>query len=347
MDLIHLGADAPRPPSPGPEETVRETWQRGPVVVSILCSVFNHAPFLKDTFDGFLSQVTEFPFEILVRDDASTDDSRQIIRDYSQRYPGIVRPILEPVNRYPFLRSRVVLGALARGRYLAYCDGDDYWLDPSKLQQQVSSLERSPELVLSHHQAVIAENGLVTSLAKLPQALCRGYSGTELTRGKWLITLSMVYRNVFVPVHEQASRFKNYDAYFISELGRHGGAVFEDHLLPGVYRRHPANTWSALDQDQRDAGHVVSYFYIARHYRDRGELEMAQHWQTKAVRQITSSLDLNSGIGPSQPVRPPLLSSSVRRVKSLWQALGRVAGRARRSLGIFRKQPEGGFEANE
>lgn len=117
-------------------------------LVSISCITFNHASFIKQALDGFLSQKTTFPFEILIHDDCSTDGTSDIIRDYASKYPDLIFPMFEDVNQY---RQGKPIGTVvwnlprARGKYIALCEGDDYWSDPLKLQKQVDFLEAHPD----------------------------------------------------------------------------------------------------------------------------------------------------------------------------------------------------------
>ena len=124
------------------------------VVVTVLCLAYNHAAWIRDALEGFVSQETDFPFEVLVHDDASTDGTDDIIREYAARYPALIRPVFQAENQY----SRGVpvslrcLAPQVRGRYVALCEGDDYWTDPRKLQKQVAALEARPEVDICTHR---------------------------------------------------------------------------------------------------------------------------------------------------------------------------------------------------
>lgn len=139
------------PPEPRSEAEVMANWKTpGPPTVSICCATFNHARYVKDALHGFLSQDTSFPFEIIVRDDASTDGTAEIVREYVSRYPRIVRAVFETENQLSRgVRPSHVWADLAQGKYVALCEGDDFWLSPHKLQRQVDLLESHPEAVMS------------------------------------------------------------------------------------------------------------------------------------------------------------------------------------------------------
>lgn len=116
-------------------------------VVSIICDVYNHAAYLRQCLDGFMMQQTSYPYEVLIHDDASTDESQQIIKEYENKYPLIIKPIYQTKNKYSKGISiwRNYQFPRAQGKYIALCEGDDYWIDPLKLQKQVEFLECNPE----------------------------------------------------------------------------------------------------------------------------------------------------------------------------------------------------------
>lgn len=108
-------------------------------LVSIQCLVYNHEPYLRQCLDGFVMQKTNFKFEAIVHDDVSTDGSAAIIREYAEKYPDIIKPIFETENQYSKKDGSLerIMSEACRGKYTAICEGDDYWVDPMKLQKQV------------------------------------------------------------------------------------------------------------------------------------------------------------------------------------------------------------------
>lgn len=128
------------------------------MMVSICCITYNQKEYICDALDGFLKQKAEFAFEVLIHDDASTDGTADIIRQYAGKYPDIIKPILQTENQYSkgFTNiSGTFNFPRAEGRYIAMCEGDDYWTDDHKLQKQVEYMEAHPDCSLCFHSAVV------------------------------------------------------------------------------------------------------------------------------------------------------------------------------------------------
>lgn len=140
------------------QEEIIKDWGNFDVntpLLSIQCCTYNQEKYIAETLDGFLLQKTTFPFEVIVHDDASTDRTADIIREYEEKYPDIIKPIYETENQYSKHDgnlSRIVREA-SKGKYVAYCEGDDYWIDENKLQMQVDFLENNPEFGMCYTKA--------------------------------------------------------------------------------------------------------------------------------------------------------------------------------------------------
>ena len=108
-----------------------------PLMVTVRCLTYNHAPYIHRSLDGFVMQKTDFRFEVIVHDDASTDGTADIIREYATKYPDIIKPILEKENQYSKHDGSLlrIMNEHTHGKYVAMCEGDDYWIDPLKLQK--------------------------------------------------------------------------------------------------------------------------------------------------------------------------------------------------------------------
>lgn len=125
-------------------------------LVSVYCLTYNHENYIRDTLDGFVNQKTNFPFEVFVHDDASSDNTPVIIQEYATRYPDIIKPILQTENQYSkgIKIVRTFINPHIKGKYIAACEGDDYWNDINKLQILVSFLENHPEYVACVHDTL-------------------------------------------------------------------------------------------------------------------------------------------------------------------------------------------------
>ena len=129
------------------------------IMVSVLCLTYNHEPFIRKCLEGFVSQKTDFPYEVLIHDDASTDKTADIIREYEVKYPDIIKPIYQTENQHSkgVRITNTYNIPRAKGKYLAWCEGDDYWCDENKLQTQFDYMESHPDCTFCAHQALIKD----------------------------------------------------------------------------------------------------------------------------------------------------------------------------------------------
>lgn len=127
------------------EQEIMQNWNsENEPKVSICCITYNHEPYIRDALNGFLMQETDFSFEVLVDDDCSKDHTQDIIREYQQKYPNIIKPLLRDKNVGSMINFSENIKR-ANGKYIAFCEGDDYWTDPLKIQKQVNFLEANIE----------------------------------------------------------------------------------------------------------------------------------------------------------------------------------------------------------
>ena len=172
-----------------------------PIIVAIHCFVYNHEPYLRDCLNGFAMQQTDFRFVAIVHDDVSTDESAAIIREYADKYPNIIKPIFETENqwsKHDGSLDRIMNDAIAAtgAKYVAMCEGDDYWIDPNKLQKQVDYLEAHPNCTCYAHNSLTLNtksraiglfNNKILDTADYPL-------DTFLTNGWFTPTASLLYR---------------------------------------------------------------------------------------------------------------------------------------------------------
>ncbi len=246
--------------------------------VSILCLSFNQKDYIEQALESMLSQRTDFNFEILINDDASTDGTSEIIKEYQKKYPGIIKPTFQKENQYSQGKRNFILRYLipkARGRYLAVCDGDDYWTDINKLQKQVDFLDSHKDYSLCFHPVrVIFENSEEPDSIYPESSDKHGFNITNLLKTNFIQTNSVMYRR---------QEYKNMnlgvmpgDWYLHLYHAQFGKIGFINKVM-SVYRRHPGGIWwdsyNNIDEllKKHGIGHMNLYMELLRIYGDTSE----------------------------------------------------------------------------
>ena len=222
------------------------------IVVSVSCLTYNHAPYIRQCLDGFMMQKTDFAFEVLIHDDASTDGTAEIIKEYEARYPDVIKPIYEEENQWVKGRrgSAVFNFPRARGKYIALCEGDDYWTDPLKLQKQVDFLEQNPLYVMCSHRYDYYYQ-LNDTYDDNHNDTSRSYSLDFLLEGGWLFhPLTVMFKRSAIKNSAYYDCKVSMDAvlfYFILKQGP--GYYLKDNMA--VYRVHNGGVWSGINSHSR------------------------------------------------------------------------------------------------
>lgn len=216
-------------------------------LVSICCVTYNHERFIGQCLDGFVMQKTNFVFEVLVHEDASVDKTAEIVKEYEIKYPHLFRCVYQYENQFKKQNTLInILFPMALGKYIALCEGDDYWTDPLKLQKQIDFLESYPSYVLSFHNVIVVDsNGRELKKNKIAQNLQRDRNRQELIAGLLIPTISVVFRNRHIDnVRHLFIDVKNGDTFLFALLGQFGEARFHSDIL-GTYREHGHGIWSS------------------------------------------------------------------------------------------------------
>lgn len=216
-------------------------------LVSISCLTYNHAPYIRQCLEGFLMQRCNFEFEILIHDDASTDGAQEIIKEYQQKYPQIVKPILQTENQW----SKGVRGISfkanfprAKGKYIAMCEGDDYWIDPLKLQKQVDFMEENSgcNICFTYSDKIYEEGGkeAIKDIKELQ------YSQFDILLGKKYQTrTATILFNKDILKNECFSMYqgRNGDTW-LKIIATENSKAFVLPFISAVYRIHAGGIWS-------------------------------------------------------------------------------------------------------
>lgn len=206
--------------------------------VSVICTVYKHEPYLRQCFDGFVMQKTNFPIEVLVNDDCSPDGSAAIMHEYEAKYPDLFHCIYQKENQYSkgMMPWWEVLFPMAKGEYIAICEGDDYWTDPYKLQKQVDWMDANPDYIACFHNAVVdygrGRRRLFNDLNENPYP-----TAEDIITRKWFIsTQTLFFRNVLgTDYPEWRHSIKNED-YLLELLLAQKGKFYYMSDVMAVYR---------------------------------------------------------------------------------------------------------------
>lgn len=218
--------------------------------VSILCITFNQSDFIQQTLDGFLSQITDFSYEIIIHDDCSTDGTTEIVKRYAKKYPDKIRLYLETENQYSkhnfeFIKDMFVN---AKGRYIATCEGDDYWTDNGKLQKQVDFLDENDDYAIAFH----------TTEVRYENSKSESYEYPDVKDEAWY-TLEQLFTINYIPTASAVYRKQNYKA-FVSDMmpgdwythlyhAQFGKIKFFDEKM-SVYRKHEGSVFYDYDKER-------------------------------------------------------------------------------------------------
>lgn len=252
--------------------------------VRIGCSTYNHAPYIHYTMNGFCMQHTDFPFICIILDDASTDGEQRVIKDYLDKYfimnDDTIKMEKETndytmiftrhksnincyfavyflkYNHYQLKKTRnsYLITEWLSAKYIASCEGDDYWTDPLKLQKQVDFLDAHPDYVMCSHdfkvyseaKKIFTTQSSYSNLVPMPFT----YTLDNFFQGDWIQTLTIMYRNLTHPINIPRKKYTHYRdrVYHYYYLKNGKGCLLPD--VMGVYRKHSGGVLSGRKAEE-------------------------------------------------------------------------------------------------
>jgi glycosyltransferase involved in cell wall biosynthesis len=246
------------------EQEIKENWQSPDIQVSIVCTAYNHEPYIRDAIEGFLSQKTNFAFEIIIHDDASTDETPNIIMDYHRRFPTIIIPILQKENQHSKETKifSTFINPIIRGKYIAHCEGDDYWIDPEKLQKQFDALEENQTCDICFHPAkAMYPNGTSRIMCLHSKSnIVFPIGDVILGDGGFMPTASLFYRKEIRTsvdaFFERYGKFPVGDVMLQFLASKRGGALYLP-MIGSVYRVNSIGSWSSRTKNDSNYAKYV------------------------------------------------------------------------------------------
>lgn len=227
-------------------------------LVSICCIAYNQKNYIKQCLDGILMQKTNFKFEVLIHDDCSTDGTTEIIKEYEQKYPDIIKPIYENENQFSkgISISKVYNFPRVKSKYVTICEGDDYWTDQYKLQKQVDFMEQNPDYTICFHNVkrLFEKLPIPEDIfpAQVVQSSVFDFSFNSLLECNFIPTNSVMYR--WDSVENVVDKFPNSllpgDWYLHLLFAKQGKIHFIEDVM-SVYRINGGGIWGAVPQEIR------------------------------------------------------------------------------------------------
>ena len=264
--------------------------------VSIFVMVYNHAPFLKECIDGLLMQKADFNYDIIIGEDCSTDDSREILLDYQKKFPGKFRLLLHEKNIGAANNQKITFEN-CKGKYIAMCEGDDYWTDPLKLQKQVDFLEQNNDHVLCFHKVkILKTDGEIVDdfITKIPENY--QLRKTLAENNNYIHTPSVLFRNIIKDelnaTEFQKSPIGDYFLYLmITKYGKIGYINEE----MAVYR-YGVGVFSALDHFQHLKTNLILFTNL---YSYETESEIKEIFYTRFL-QLVADIQKNQTLAQNK-----------------------------------------------
>lgn len=266
------------------EQEIMKNWSNSNTpLVSVCCITYNHKNYIEDAIEGFLIQETDFPFEIIIHDDASTDSTNKIITQYAQKYKNIIRLILQEENQYSKGRRIVPIAIKqSRAKYIALCEGDDNWVDPHKLQKQVTFLEQNPDYVITYHNSQpFDETG---DLYINYGGALRDLELNELQRCTPIFTLTTCFRNVITVFPPEMAVAKFGDLFLWSLLGHYGKGKYLGKITPARYRVHDNSMFSIKSRKEKIKMQLMTDASLFAYYSRISNNELANYFKIKTFK---------------------------------------------------------------
>lgn len=216
-------------------------------LLSVCLITYNHKQYIQQAIEGVLMQKVSFPIKLIIADDFSTDGTRDILHDYKEKYPNLIHLILQEKNVGPAQNWKVLISA-PKSKYIAYFEGDDYWIDEFKLQKQVDLLESRPDCSISFHKVITIDNdnNILNDVFDLNDSFPDELTIQDLAARNFIPTSSAVFRNLpLIKSNLQWLSEQPVGDWPLMILLADTGKIHFSHECMSVYRKHDFGIWSS------------------------------------------------------------------------------------------------------
>ena len=285
-------------------------------LLSVLCITYNHEKFVSQALDSFLMQETKFPIEIVVGEDCSTDNTLSVVESYKAKFPEIIKVITSQANVGVVENFRRTLMA-CRGKYVAICEGDDFWTDRQKLQIQVEFMENNPEYAISYHDAYAFEEPGVSKGLQLSEEYQRDATEDDLVNARQISTLTACFRNVLKEIPTEFNQAPILDLCLWSLLGNYGKGKYLGGISPAAYRMHQGGILSSQNEANKRRMTMQTYLCLSRFYARSGNEVASQRFTFKTILIASSQLDVVAKIRLLASIADGLLGSPLYSIRKM------------------------------
>jgi len=275
-------------------------------LVTVICITYNHVQFIRSCLESLVSQQCDFSYEIIVHDDASIDGTQDIIKEFYHNYPDLIIPILQKENQWskkPGLLDVFVEKSLFSGTYIALCEGDDFWVEPDKLQKQVEILENHPECNMTCSSYLLIDNNEKRDIIQkkwetenYEDKSGRVFELADLNHSFFIKTSTAMFRN-FSELYIQLDKFEFcLDIHIFYLLLKSGKGYYSKDVMAG-YNRHPGGTYSGSTQHEIL---LTQYFILKDIYEKDGDDFVRKKYLELAFLMINLKV---SGLMPGRKIK--------------------------------------------
>jgi|GEM_PF-503766 len=261
------------------------------ILLTVVCITYNHENFIEDAINGILLQNTNFSIEIIIHDDASVDKTVTTIKKFEQSYPSLIKTVLQNTNQFSTTGTKFIVNLLsqAKGKYIAICEGDDYWTDPYKLQKQVDFLEANPDFSICFHKVQILKDDAIIEdyITQVPSKVSTIY---DLIKGNYIHTPSCVFRNRTDKIFGDSFSHVSIADYYIHIMNAVYGKIYYIDEPMAVYRIHPNSFWSSRTPEEKSLETLISYICIFKDLSKVVQDVKLQHYLKKHFYLYSSAL---------------------------------------------------------
>ncbi|MCM8570475.1 glycosyltransferase [Gramella jeungdoensis] len=258
--------------------------------VSILIQTFEHVDFIDKCVHSILNQKTDFEYEIILGEDLSSDGTREKCISLAEKHPNHIRLFLHhagnkiKVDNFVTGNFNIFYNLIqAKGKYIALCDGDDYWDDPQKLYNQVNFLENNPSYILCFHDYNIISSNKKDAI-KLMKPINKDISSQELQKCQvYPLTNTICFRNIHRDIPEEILEVFNIDSFWFSILGGYGGGKYLKSIRPSYYRVHEGGTWTNKNKAQNFMLKILFFEKLSAFYKKKKYLELSNYHNSQML----------------------------------------------------------------